>query len=99
MNAYACFCPDRVFRPQCNTSSSLSSSSNTNGGSVLIHSSKTSNNQGDISIQDECPCRNGGICHTNPSSGKICQCPKSFTGQFCETSICKFINKKKRNEC
>ena len=22
VNAYACFCPDRIFRPQCNTTSS-----------------------------------------------------------------------------
>jgi len=37
VNAYACFCPDRIFRPQCNTSSS---SSNTGGGgSVLMSSS------------------------------------------------------------
>jgi hypothetical protein len=35
VNAYACFCPDRIFRPQCNTSSS-----NTGSNSVLMSSSQ-----------------------------------------------------------
>ncbi|CAF3912434.1 unnamed protein product [Adineta steineri] len=41
VNAYACFCPDRIFRPQCNTSSSLSSSNEClcrNGGKCYTNS-------------------------------------------------------------
>jgi hypothetical protein len=45
--------------------------------------------RGEKPIQNECLCRNGGICHTSSGSGKLCQCPNGFTGPFCETSICK----------
>jgi hypothetical protein len=47
---------------------------------------KMSGNQG----EKACHCRNGGICHANSNHGKLCQCPNGFTGQFCETAICKF---------
>jgi hypothetical protein len=57
-----------------------------------------SGNQGDKLLQNDCPCRNGGICYTSSSSGKLCQCPNGFTGPFCEISICKFnkINRRRK---
>jgi len=64
-----------------------------------------SHNQEEKSLQNECPCHNGGRCYINPGSSKICQCPNGFTGTFCETSICKFNvesirqKKKKANVC
>ena len=37
INAYACFCPDRIFRPQCNTTGM---SPTATGSSVLMSTSK-----------------------------------------------------------
>ncbi|CAF1380734.1 unnamed protein product [Rotaria magnacalcarata] len=84
VNAYACFCPDRIFRPQCNTTSTVkytptSSMSNPNDKLLTVKEEKPS--------PRECLCRNGGKCYTTPGSGKLCQCPSGFTGPFCETSI------------
>ena len=37
LNAFACFCPDRIFRPQCNATSSLPT---VRGTSVLMATSQ-----------------------------------------------------------
>jgi len=50
----------------------------------------TNNNDADRLLQNECHCRNGGVCVTSPTGGKLCQCFNGFTGSFCESSICKF---------
>lgn len=104
INAYACFCPDRVFRPQCNNTSPPSTGSvavlmgNSNRKWQVmidiclrwISLAKVSGNRVEKPISNDCLCRNGGICHSKSSgSGKLCQCPTGFTGPFCETTICK----------
>ncbi len=96
LNAYACFCPDRIFRPQCNTTGVPPMVS---GTSVLMSTSnrnpidKVSSSNGDKSLQSECLCRNGGLCFTSPSGGKLCQCLNGFTGSSCERSLCRFYIK------
>ncbi|CAF3283116.1 unnamed protein product [Rotaria socialis] len=86
INAYACFCPDRVFRPQCNTTGVLPTAT---GSSVLMSTSsnKVSHSPGDKSLHPHCHCRNGGLCYPSPMGGKFCQCLNGFTGQFCEISL------------
>ncbi|CAF1226026.1 unnamed protein product [Rotaria sordida] len=86
VNAYACFCPDRVFRPQCSNISSTNKDKNLD----LIN--KISTTKEEKLFQSECLCRNGGICYTNSAIGKLCQCPNGFTGPFCEISISSRIN-------
>jgi len=106
VNAYACLCPDRVFRPQCNTTAAAGITTlNIPSNPVLITSSncklneknsiknyylyfvaKSSNNN---NAAEQCPCRNGGTCTSTQANGQVCQCPKGFSGTFCETAICK----------
>ncbi|CAF1047784.1 unnamed protein product, partial [Rotaria sordida] len=92
INAYACFCPDRVFRPQCNTTGV---SSTVTGSSVLMSSSnhKISSSQGDKSLHYTCHCRHGGLCYTSTTGAKLCQCLNGFTGPLCEISISSGISR------
>ncbi|CAF1029881.1 unnamed protein product [Adineta ricciae] len=85
VNAYSCFCSDRVFRSQCNTTSVQPVVSNP---PVLMSTSnhKIAHNQGDKSLPAECFCRNGGLCVTSQMGRKFCQCPNGFTGVSCEIS-------------
>ncbi|CAF1610141.1 unnamed protein product, partial [Adineta ricciae] len=86
INAYSCFCPDRVFRSQCN------SSIETNYKSGSVSFNNLSGSQGEKSFQTECRCRNGGKCYSNSNNEKICQCVHGFTGSFCEIPISTRIN-------
>jgi hypothetical protein len=45
INAFACFCPDRVFRPQCNVTNGSPAVRST---SVLMSSSNNNNNNNNI---------------------------------------------------
>ncbi|CAF0807264.1 unnamed protein product [Adineta ricciae] len=85
VNAYSCFCSDRIFRPQCNTTSVQPVVPNP---PVLMSTSnhKIAHNQGDKSLPAECFCRNGGLCVTSQMGRKFCQCPNGFTGASCEIS-------------
>ncbi|CAF3707486.1 unnamed protein product [Rotaria sp. Silwood1] len=89
VNAYACFCPDRVFRPQCGNISSTSKDTTTTTAGLINTISFTKEEK---LFPSECLCRNGGICYTNSASGKLCHCPNGFTGPFCETTITSRIN-------
>ncbi|CAF3854827.1 unnamed protein product [Rotaria sp. Silwood1] len=89
VNAYACFCPDRVFRPQCGNMSSTSKDTTTTTAGLINTISFTKEEK---LFPSECLCRNGGICYTNSASGKLCHCPNGFTGPFCETTITSRIN-------
>ncbi|CAF4554463.1 unnamed protein product, partial [Didymodactylos carnosus] len=73
-NAYACFCPDRMFRPQCLPPTDKVSSGQTSS------SLPANNPQKSVS---GCMCQNGGICYGN---SKTCICLNGFTGTFCEYS-------------
>ncbi|UJR36701.1 hypothetical protein I4U23_029418 [Adineta vaga] len=97
VNAYSCFCPDRTFRPQCNTTGVASIP---RGTQVLMSASdhKISHHHhhhqqhDDKSLPNECYCRNGGICITSQTGRKLCQCPNGFTGASCEISALSAIN-------
>ena len=43
----------------------------------------------DKSLQNDCPCRNGGLCATGITANKLCQCLHGFSGPLCETPACK----------
>ncbi|CAF0765780.1 unnamed protein product [Didymodactylos carnosus] len=73
-NAYACFCPDKMFRPQCFPPTDKVSSGQTPSNSPVNNPQK--------SISD-CMCQNGGICSVN---SKTCLCLNGYTGTFCEYS-------------
>ncbi|CAF1284937.1 unnamed protein product [Adineta steineri] len=93
VNAYACFCPDRIFRPQCNTTG-ISPTIQNNPVLMVTSNPKTNynNNNDDKSLLSDCNCRNGGLCFTSPTGRKLCQCPNGFSGSFCERSLNTGIN-------
>lgn len=85
VNAYVCFCPDRVFRSQCN-------------GTKIPTATRPTVNQVDRKVINEpqlartfctpSTCENGGTCHQQ-GFNSMCRCKPGFTGLRCETGLSK----------
>lgn len=76
VNAYVCFCPDRVFRPQCNVTSRSSVSRNINRKGMNEPSTRT--------FCTSTQCENGGTCNQQGLT-TVCRCKPGFSGPRCQT--------------